>query len=108
MLANKLWTAENEKETSGGGGDADVEMDVKTKPTSEEMDVKTEPTTEEMDGVDFHEYTPTKKKGLDDDEEEILGDYERERYGSDFVEMPSGAIIPIWEYLGPSWDERIV
>jgi hypothetical protein len=36
------------------------------------------------------------------------GAYQPEPYGHAYVEMPNGGIMGLWEYLGPSWDRRIV
>lgn len=51
----------------------------------------------------------TDMKDADSDEPaESIGQYEEEDYSQDYVQLPDGRTIPIWEYLGPIWDSRIV
>jgi hypothetical protein len=63
---------------------------------------------QDEEAVHFEEFKPTRSKGVDENAEEILGDYERESFGKDSVQMPDGKIIPIYEYLGKGWEARIV
>jgi hypothetical protein len=60
----------------------------------------------EIAPADFLQYKGSKK--LKDEDEEDLGHYEQEDYGHDFVQLPGGQYIPVWEYLGAEWDARIV
>lgn len=85
------------------------------KPPSDNSDVKMEdsqsehqPDEEEPEiaPADLLQYSGGKK--LKDEDEEDLGHYEQEDYGHDFVQLPGGQYIPVWEYFGDEWDERIV
>jgi len=56
-------------------------------------------------------YKPEKKpdKKTDaDDAIEVLGDYERPKFGSNFVQVSPDSHIPVWEYFGSQWTGHIV
>jgi len=67
--------------------------------------------TRSQESTEMVAYKPEKKpdKKTDaDDAIEVLGDYERPKFGSNFVQVSPDSHIPVWEYFGSQWTGHIV